>query len=816
MLRVVGCITQQHDLRLVALAACICVLASITTVNLLSLARANKGRKFWAVLVTTSMVFGSGVWALHFVAMLAYMPDMAIAYDIPLTVISALVSVGGTFIALTAWFYCPPQIGGLVLAGTLLGVSISSMHFCGVLAMRPPGAIRIGYNQALIAVTTAAFLSSVAFVRGGNLTTLAARVEAAVWLALAVIGLHFIAMSALTIDLATPSPEAGTAFGSAALAVVIGSVSFAILMVSLFATIMEQSLSRRGVLELQRMKALSDVSREALIIYRDCIILHVNAAATRMFAISQDEFIGRDLLGLITEPHRLELLRALVRGDAQAEHQEITVVAANGNHVPVDYSLRSINFDGKPATAITMHDLSGRRRDEAEIRHLAYYDVLTGLANRALLQERLVQAVEEAEHFGCPVALLYIDLDDFKKVNDLHGHTVGDCLLAEIAARWRPVIRQIDTLARIGDDQFIVVASVEVPENAALLAQRLMDAIGEPFEIRGSRLEISASIGIAIYPADVGSPEELIRVADVALHHAKQFSRGRFCFFEPAFDDQLRTRRTLEADLRHALGQGDELHLLYQPLVCCRSGEIEAFEALIRWNHPTRGRISPADFIPIAEESGLIVKLGQWVIEAACLDAIDWHEKLAVAVNVSPVQFRHDDIVQTVADCLARTGLPPERLKIEVTESILINDSTGALKAVSRLREMGIRVALDDFGTGYSSLSYLQAFSFDKLKIDQSFIARLGGADHKAETIVRTIIDLGHNLGLEVIAEGVETVTQLAILKHLGCDQVQGYLISKPIRPDGQMDVLAARARQFVLGDDASQSHEAPWLQVVS
>lgn len=264
-------------------------------VNLLSLARTANGRKPWAVIVTTSIVFGSGVWVLHFVAMLGYMPGMAISYDVPLAVMSALLSVAGTFIALAGWLYCPAKRGGAVLAGTMLGFSISIMHFCGVLAMRVPGIVRIDYNHALIAGTASAFLSSLAFVRGGNLMTMAARVEAAVWLALAVCGLHFIAMSALTIDLTVPSIGTGTVFEPSALAVVIGAVSVSILMVSLFATLMEQSLSRRGIVELQRMKALSDISREALIIYRDGAILHANAAATRMFAMPRDEFIGRDL-----------------------------------------------------------------------------------------------------------------------------------------------------------------------------------------------------------------------------------------------------------------------------------------------------------------------------------------------------------------------------------------------------------------------------------------------------------------------------------------------------------------------------------------
>lgn len=799
MLRVIGCIVQLHDLRLVTLAACICVLASGTTANLLYLVQNNRARIRWSGLLTTSIVFGCGIWALHFVAMLAYMPGVPVAYDVATTLASIAVAVIGTFAALLAWTYCPAETGGFVIAGSLLGLTISAMHFCGVLAMRVPGTLRFDNRGVLASIGVSILFATIAFARAGKLELTWRRVEITAWLALSVSGLHFTAMAALSIQLGTAPIGSGSVFGSDALGVTIGIVSFAILMVSLFATILEQSLSRRGILELQRMRLLSNISREALIIHRNRLILQVNAAGERMFGALENSLVGRDILDFIPESHHVDVLRATPAHGTVVDCPEIQILAGNGGLIPTEFSVSEIDYEGAPAVAMMLRDLTARKRDEETIQHLALHDALTDLPNRFMLQERVAYTLKTVTGNDQAVAFLHLDLDNFKQVNDLHGYEIGDAILVQVAGRLKATIRPSDTLARMGGDEFVIVTVVERPGDAATLAQRLGCMLAQPFESGSNRVDIRASIGIAMYPGDASSAQTLMHAADLALYRAKQNGRNNFRFFEPDLDEQLRDRQKLHQDLCRAIDQGGQLELHYQPLVSCGDGEVDGFEALVRWNHPERGLVSPADFIPIANETGLIVELGQWVLEAACVAAAAWEKPLRIAVNISPIQFRHSDFVSAVSSCLARCGLPAHRLEIEVTEDVLIQDTKRALDVLRRLREMGVRIAIDDFGTGYSNLSYLQSLRFDKLKIDKSFILRLGQTADAA-IIVRAIVGLGHNLGLSITAEGVETAEQLAIVKELRCDQVQGFLIGRPLKPGLSFDEVSARARNIVAG----------------
>jgi diguanylate cyclase (GGDEF)-like protein/PAS domain S-box-containing protein len=541
------------------------------------------------------------------------------------------------------------------------------------------------------------------------------------------------------------------------------------------------------------MRLLSDMSQEILIIHRDGIVLQVNAAGGRMFAQQDDQLIGRQILELIAKAdHPAVMRRALQRG-ADLNHEEIHLHAGDGTLVPVEFSCSTIDYEGMPATVMAFRDMSDHKRDAARIRHLAHHDALTDLPNRFLLQERLTHALDLAERSGLCPALLYLDLDRFKPVNDLLGHAAGDALLMLVAKRLHAELRPTDTLARVGGDEFVVVAMLDHPENVALLAGRLVDALARPFELNGNQVEIGTSIGIALYPKDGDSQQALTHAADTALYRAKQEKRGTFRFFEPAMDEHLQARRRLERDLRHAI-ERRQLQLHYQPLVGCATGKVEGFEALLRWNHPELGLVPPLGFIPLAEEVGLIVEIGRWVLETACEAAVRWEGPQWVAVNVSTVQFRQSDLPGVVSGILARTGLPAGRLEIEITESVLMDDSKRAAGILSSLREQGVRLALDDFGTGYSSLSYLHAFKFDKLKIDRSFIARLGQGED-ATIIVRTIIGLAHNLGLSIVAEGVETVQQLELIRDLMCDQVQGYLLGRPKPMDSSIEPTATRTK---------------------
>jgi len=796
MLRVIGCITQQHDLRLVFLAACICALACATTLSLLTRVQSIRTPSCWKWLAAAAIVFGCGIWSLHFVAMLAFMPGMPIAYDISITIASAIVACVGAFLAFLSWRLSRSQRVGIAAGGVLLGLTIGAMHYSGVAAIELPGRLSLAWTGVFASFAASIAFAVVALARSQSLVLRWRRVEVSGWLALAICGHHFTAMAAISIDLGQPTIRAGAVLGSGALAITVGSVSLALLVVSLMATLMEQHLSQRTVLELKRLQLLSDISQETLIIHRAGVILQVNAAGGRLFGVATGELIGRDVLSLISDADRPSVMRRASCSAADLKPEEVQVQTVTGELIPVELSCSPLDYEGKPATALALRDMSDRRRDEAQIRHLAHHDALTNLPNRFLLQERLNHALDIAGRLKSKIALLYLDLDRFKLVNDLLGHAGGDVLLIQVAKRILAELRSTDTVARVGGDEFVIVTAVDQPNHIATLAGRLIETLARSFDIEGHQIEIGASAGIALYPEDGGNQEALMRAADTALYRAKDEKRGTFRFFEPVMNNQLQERRQLEQDLRHAIDR-NELQLHYQPLVNCGTGEVDGFEALLRWNHPQRGMIPPMEFIPLAEETGLIVDIGQWALEMACHAAAKWDEPRRIAVNVSPVQFRQSDLLQVVSTTLARTGLAASRLEIEITEGILIEDSARAIAILSSLRKEGVRIALDDFGTGYSSLSYLRSFAFDHLKIDKSFIKELGQSKN-AEMIVRTIIGLAHNLGLSVIAEGVETIEQLALVRDLTCDQVQGYLLGRPLEMGAFTELAAARARMLL------------------
>jgi diguanylate cyclase (GGDEF)-like protein/PAS domain S-box-containing protein len=537
-----------------------------------------------------------------------------------------------------------------------------------------------------------------------------------------------------------------------------------------------------AALEVKRISLLSDMSQEILIIARDGIIVQVNAAGVRMLGGSRAPLIGRTMLELVSPAEHPTVLRRMSRREAALNHEEIHLIGAGHTMVPVEFSCSTIDYEEQPATVFAFRDLTDRKRDEARIRHLAHHDALTNLPNRFLLNQRLTDALAEASKSNTTVSLLYLDLDNFKPVNDQLGHAAGDALLIQVAQRLQAELRTGDTVARIGGDEFVIVTSFDQPEYAASIARRIVDALSQPFEIFSNRVEIGTSIGVAIYPKDGDSQEALLHAADTALYRAKQDKRGTVRFFEPAMDEHSQARQRLERDLRHAI-ELEQMQLYYQPIASCVTGDVVGFEALLRWNHPELGVVPPLDFIPLAEKIGLIGSIGQWVIETACKTAAGWKDPHWVAVNVSPIQFRVSDLHRVVCDALERTGLPANRLELEITEGTLLEDPKRA-DTMSRLREQGVRIALDDFGTGYSGLGYLQKFRIDKLKIDRSFIARLGEADD-ATIIVGTIVALAHNLGLSVTAEGVETPKQLALVREFMCEEAQGFLLGRPLPSGG-------------------------------
>jgi diguanylate cyclase (GGDEF)-like protein len=454
---------------------------------------------------------------------------------------------------------------------------------------------------------------------------------------------------------------------------------------------------------------------------------------------------------------------------------------------------RSVQIVNEPLAdggwVATHEDITERRRAEERITHLAHYDALTDLPNRALFHERLKH---ELPHIAPDkqLAVLYIDIDEFKSVNDSLGHMIGDELLKGVALSLRACVRETDFVARLGGDEFAIVqTAVKGTDDVTGLVNRIYDAIRAPYECLGHQVTTDASIGIALAPQDGISLDQILKNADLAMYAAKAAGRRTFRFFEPDMDAQVRARRVLEMDLRQAIGDGG-LEVYYQPCLGLRDNRITGCEALVRWRHPQRGMISPAEFIPIAEDTGLINQLGEWVLSTACMEAATWPGNIRLAVNVSPVQFRSGTLALKVMAALATSGLAASRLELEITEAVLIRDDDAALAVLHQLRAIGVRIALDDFGTGYSSLSYLQRFPFDKIKIDRCFVTDIGAPDGSA-SIVEAVVNIAAARRMTTTAEGVETEAQRQLLRALGCSEMQGYLFSPP-KP-------AADVRQLLL-----------------
>ena len=460
-------------------------------------------------------------------------------------------------------------------------------------------------------------------------------------------------------------------------------------------------------------------------------------------------------------------------------------------------------------TIVLYTDISELKRRDRELHHLAHHDTLTGLPNRELFNQRIEQALSTAQSRGWTVAIMCLDLDYFKNINDTLGHAAGDHLLRCVADRLRSCFRGDDTVARIGGDEFaVVLGNLSKPEIAATLASRLIAVVGQPVDYHGQMITTGLSIGIAL-SSDGADGDTILKNADLALYRSKADGRGTFRFFEAAMDARAQARRALEIALRQAVSR-NELEVHYQPQVDIYTDEIVAFEALVRWRHPERGLISPVEFIPLAEETGIIHRLGEWVLRRACIDATQWRDSVRISVNVSPAQFRNHDLTQMVAGVLKETAFAPHRLELEITESILLKDVEANLKTLHDLKELGIRIAMDDFGTGYSSLGNLRSFPFDKIKIDRSFVMDLEqNADSAA--IVHAILGLGHSLGIATCAEGVETKAQLSYLRREGCSEVQGYYYSKP-KPIADIAAMLARSptpQSLPLVDAADQAAAA-------
>jgi len=760
MFRVIECIGGQHDLRLVLLAALVWVLGSAALFLLLkrSIDCVETRRRQW--LAVAALAAGVGVWATHFIAMLAYDGSMPLSFDPGLTALSvaiAILAFWASFLAAGRDF----SAGSSLMAGTLAALGVAAMHFTGMAAIIAPIVVRYdaGAIGSAFAILAASF--ALAFYVFGRLHGQARIALPALLSVAGVVALHFTAMSATVL---APDPshfDPSSAQGHGWLVAAIVGATLSLIGLVLGGAFLDRLLTD--------LRGFADATLEGLAILSRGRILEANGQLAALLGVEPNELIGSDPARWFTPADGADLTAPRDRP------AEAAIQRADGEELIVEVTTHAVEYRGRNCEVLAVRDLTARKRAELQVEHLAAHDALTGLPNRA----RFTAMLEGLVRSGESVALFALDLDRFKAVNDLFGHAAGDAILCRVAALLRDVTREVDLVARIGGDEFLIIQrGIDDLRDAQMLSQRILAAFAKEMDITRDPMAVGVSIGVALFPADADTAESLRHNADVALYRAKERGRGLACFFDLEMDKLVRERRELEHDLRHAIARR-QLSLMFQPLVATDGGRIMGYEALLRWAHPTRGQIPPEIFVPIAEDIGAIIPIGEWVLREACSAAMQWPKHISVAVNVSAVQFQLPNLAAIVEDALFESGLSAERLELEVTESVMLRDRESALATLHRLKALGVRIVMDDFGTGYSSLSNLQAFPFDKIKIDRSFVSHVTD-DASARSIIRAIVGLGRSLDLPVVAEGVETEEQRLMVLEEGCPQAQGFLFGGP------------------------------------
>jgi diguanylate cyclase (GGDEF)-like protein len=718
----------SYDHWLVVLSIIIAVFASYVALNLATRIAAAKGRRaaqYW--LAGGALSMGTGIWSEHFIGMLAVQLPVPIAHDAALVLLSLLVVIATSGLALKIVSGAAANWPRLLLAGTTMGAGIAAMHFIGVAAMKlqpavthDPWLFATGVFIAIVAAT-AALTSSFQWPAKTALAAFRSKMGGAALMGAGISGMHYTAMSAAIIAPGSVCLTAPSNIDHLWLAGIVGAVVVVLLTATLVISSCDAHFGRRA----------AEYARE---------LRQANAALE-----AQAKELSRSNLLL------------------QKEVQE---------------GLRS----------------------EKQIEYLAHHDTLTGLPNRRQLSKHLAHAIRQGRRYSKQLAVLFIDLDRFKTINDTMGHEAGDVLLQDIGRRLRHCLREGNILARFGGDEFaILVQEVQEPTHLAAVAQKILSVISEPLTVHGQEFHVTASVGISTYPKDGRNEQTLMKHADIAMYQAKEAGKNKFRFYSDQFNVAALDRLSLETRLRQALGR-DEFALHYQPKVDLETGRIVGVEALLRWQQPQLGNVTPANFIPMAEETGLIVEIGKWVLETACRQGAAWHKlgygQLGIAVNLSARQFADDRLADDIAEIIDRSGMNPHYLELEITESVLMRDIDKALTTLYTLKAMGIRFAIDDFGTGYSSLSILKRFPIDTLKIDGAFVKGIP-ASYKDKGITQAIIAMGRSLELTVVAEAVETADQAAFLRANACHQFQGYYFSAGVAAD-KLEALLRAQRPLV------------------
>lgn len=824
--------TGQYSPALVIISILIAIFAafaSFSHVELIRNSRSAPARLTW--LVSGALAMGVGIWTMHFTGMVAFQMPIDIRYDLRLTLTSVVPAFLAGLVTLTIIRQPDPGYRRVVSGGVLMGAGIGIMHYTGMGAMVTVAEIAYNPWQFVLSIGTAVVLATFAlavprFMRSARLDPVTLKLSMAVLMGLAVSGMHYVAMSATVFLPGEQSPMLhGPAMDQTLLASLAVFASLIILASSTLATVMRQRMLF-AELERERSEASSRhledrfrkiVNRLPGMVYQFRLspdgtmsFPYASEAIRQIYGV-EPEAVQEDanLLTQVIHPDDLEEVMASILRSAETMtpwQHEYRVRKPDGEERWLQGNAQpEADTDGSVLWSGFIMDVSERRKSDDIIHQLAFYDPLTGLPNRRLLNDRLKQACTASERDLQPGALIFLDLDDFKSLNDTMGHSVGDKLLREVADRLKTCLGAHDTVARLGGDEFVVIISDLDPSDpkAALeaeqVAEKLLAVISEPVDLNGTLYQCAGSLGICMYKGENDSVEELLRRADVAMYQAKSSGRNEIRFFDPNIHAALEQRFKLERELRAAL-KAEQLELHYQAQIG-RNGEPNGAEALVRWQHPERGLLGPGGFIALAEETGLIMPVGEWVLSAACAQLETWagdeaFSDLHMAVNISARQFHQPDFVQSILTTISHYDFPPDRLKLELTESMVLSDLQDSAHKMQQLREHGLSFAMDDFGTGYSSLAYLTRLPFDEVKIDQSFIrhARLD-IDGPDSTIVDAIIGLTHNLGMCVVAEGVETAEHQQFLLSRQCDAFQGYLFNRP-EPIESFQLTVQRLRE--------------------
>jgi len=801
---------------LAALSVVVAMAGSFTALAHAGHMRDDEGRGAWIWMMAGSITLGLAIWSMHFIGMLAMHLPIEVSYDRTLTLLSPLPAIAAALLGFHVLRTDKVSLAQILFGGILMGLGIAAMHYTGIAALKMMPAMAYNPWTVALSILIAIVVSWGALLmmyRGerSHLPLAGQRIVGGIVMGIAIAGMHYTAISGITIQPGSICLSGPSRIDSDVLALMVSLVSLLWFLGGIIAALLHQHIKHikahaeetAGAMtrELrdseEKMRAMIDAALDCIItINADGKITHFNRAAEQTFGYREDFVLGRNLAEIIIPPayrerHLAGMEHYVKTSETRVMNQrlELTAMRADGSEFPVELTITRLNREGPPLLTGFLRDITERKKAESEIHNLAFYDALTQLPNRRLMRDRLQHALATCVRHHGHGAVLFIDLDNFKTLNDTRGHALGDLLLVEVGQRLRNCIRGEDTIARLGGDEFVVMlehlhsdahlAGIEAEQ----VGDKLRQELSQPYLLQGLEYHSTCSVGIALFCDTSVSVDELLKRADTAMYESKRAGRNAVRFFDPDMQAELEHRSELETDLRHALKRGEfELH--YQPQVN-DAYRIVSAEVLLRWHHPRLGLVAPSQFIPIAEDTGLILPIGQWVLECACRQLKMWEgnaatRELELAVNVSARQFRQASFVDQVRRVLKKTGAAAPRLKLELTESLILDNVEDSVRKMEALRKLGIRFSMDDFGTGHSSLTYLKRLPLTQLKIDQSFVRDIAH-DPNDSIIVQTIIGMAKNLGLAVIAEGVETSEQLGYLQNYGCPAFQGYLFGQPV-----------------------------------